>query len=95
MTTTQERRSRWITNSKIHVPGLPTALPASLAPEQVDSYVLHMRLEEINRKLRADDVFPSVARRRRSVSPEPIYGADGKVVFIYPPLILFLESQYL
>jgi splicing factor 1 len=73
-------RSRWNCKSKIHVPGLPTALPANLAPEQVESYVLHMRIEEIHRKLRADDVMPSVERRGRSPSPEPVYGADGKRV---------------
>lgn len=74
------RRSRWASRSKSHVPGLPTALPANLAPEQLQSYVLHMRLEEINRKLRLDDVVPSVERRQRSPSPEPVYGSDGKRV---------------
>ena len=74
------RRSRWDSKSKIDVPGIPAALPATLAPQQIESYVLHMRLEEINRKLRVDDVMPSVRRRRRSPSPEPIYGADGKRV---------------
>ena len=77
---TQERVSRWDSKSKNNIPGLPTPLSANLTTAQIDSYVLHMRIEEINRKLRVDDVLPKVERRKRSVSPEPIYGADGKRV---------------
>ncbi|KNC96256.1 mRNA splicing protein MSL5 [Spizellomyces punctatus DAOM BR117] len=73
----RKRRSRWgETDNKINIPGMPTVLPTGLSPEQLDGYVIHMRLEEINRKLRVGDYVPPESER--SPSPEPIYGADGK-----------------
>ncbi|KAI8825281.1 uncharacterized protein EV422DRAFT_518222 [Fimicolochytrium jonesii] len=73
----RKRRSRWGNEeTKINIPGMPTVLPAGLAPEQLDAYVIHMRLEEIAVKLRNGDYVPP--EKDRSRSPEPIYGADGK-----------------
>eukprot|EP00842_Homolaphlyctis_polyrhiza_P001789 jgi/Hompol1/2610/HPOL_006121-RA len=72
----RKRPSRWGSeHSKINVPGMPTALPAGLTPEQLESYTIHMRLEEINRNLRSGDYVPA---DKRSVSPPPEYGADGR-----------------
>ncbi|KAJ3006439.1 hypothetical protein HKX48_000121, partial [Thoreauomyces humboldtii] len=71
----RKRRSRWGNEeAKTNIPGMPTVIPAGMAPDQLDSYVIHMRLEEINLKLRIGNYVPT----ERSRSPEPIYGADGK-----------------
>lgn len=54
-----EKRSRWgPIDQKIIVPGLPTVLPNCLTQDQVDAYVLTMRLEELGRRLRTNDVLP-------------------------------------
>ncbi|OAD76593.1 CCHC-type zinc finger transcription factor, partial [Phycomyces blakesleeanus NRRL 1555(-)] len=74
----RKRKSRWgDEDKKIYIPGVPTALP-KLSRDQTDTYVLQIRLEEINRKLRTGDFIPP--ERERSPSPEPIYNADGKRV---------------
>ncbi|KAI8371419.1 uncharacterized protein BYT42DRAFT_580185 [Radiomyces spectabilis] len=74
----RKRRSRWGgEDQKVNIPGLPTSLP-KLNKEQMENYVLHIRLEEINRKLRMGDYMPP--ERERSPSPEPIYDAQGKRV---------------
>ena len=55
----RKRRSRWGKEDvKINVPGLPTTLPSGLTQEQIDGYVIHMRLEEIHRKLQIKDYIP-------------------------------------
>jgi len=43
---------------------------------QIDNYLIHVRLEEINKKLRTGDIFPP--EDRRSPSPEPTYDIMGK-----------------
>ncbi|KAI1175465.1 eukaryotic type KH-domain (KH-domain type I) [Nemania sp. FL0916] len=48
-----------------------------MTSEQIDAYVLHVRIEEITQKLRIDNVVPA-DRNRRSPSPEPQYDASGK-----------------
>ncbi|KAI9317642.1 hypothetical protein BX666DRAFT_1939399 [Dichotomocladium elegans] len=74
----RERKSRWGDETKkVNIPGMPTSLP-KLSQQQADNYVLQIRLEEINRKLRIGDVVP--AERDRSPSPEPVYNAEGKRV---------------
>lgn len=39
--------------------GLPTAITAPMTTEQLDAYVLNLRIEEISQKLRINDVVPS------------------------------------
>jgi splicing factor 1 len=39
--------------------GLTTRIEANMTQEQIDAYVLHLRIEEISQKLRIDDVIPS------------------------------------
>ncbi|KAI8993381.1 hypothetical protein BDB01DRAFT_776123 [Pilobolus umbonatus] len=73
----RKRKSRWGDEQKVIIPGLPTTLP-KLNKDQSDKYLLQIRLEEINRKLRTGDFIPH--ERDRSPSPEPIYNADGKRV---------------
>nr|CAG8446066.1 12715_t:CDS:2 [Entrophospora candida] len=75
----RKRRSRWGgEESKVNIPGLPTAITSKMSKEQLDAYLLHMRLEEIGRKLRTGDYVPP--ERERSLSPKPIYDSQGKRV---------------
>ncbi|CAG8496338.1 11997_t:CDS:2 [Diversispora eburnea] len=75
----RKRRSRWGgEESKVNIPGLPTAITSNMSKEQLDTYLLHMRLEEIGRKLRTGDYVPP--EKERSSSPEPYYDSQGKRV---------------
>jgi len=71
----KKRRSRWGGEEKVNIPGLPTILPSTLTSEQQEIYILHLRLEEISRKLRSGEVVPP--DNERSPSPEPTYDAQG------------------
>ncbi|EGN99085.1 hypothetical protein SERLA73DRAFT_54297, partial [Serpula lacrymans var. lacrymans S7.3] len=56
---------------------LPTAISAAgVSQAQLDNYAIHLRLEEINRKLRLNDFIPP--ERERSPSPPPTYDAHGR-----------------
>ncbi|KAI9321931.1 hypothetical protein DFJ73DRAFT_634855, partial [Zopfochytrium polystomum] len=55
---------------------VPAVIPKGLPPAQMEEFVVRMRMEEIGRKLRMGEVLPP--GERRSVSPEPVYGGDGK-----------------
>ncbi|KII89755.1 hypothetical protein PLICRDRAFT_158899 [Plicaturopsis crispa FD-325 SS-3] len=72
----RKRRSRW-GEAKTEIPGLPTAISATgVSQAQLDNYAIHLRLEEINRKLRLNDFVPP--ERERSASPPPTYDAHGR-----------------
>ncbi|KAI0312106.1 hypothetical protein OF83DRAFT_689683 [Amylostereum chailletii] len=72
----RKRRSRW-GDAKTEIPGLPTAINAQgVSQAQLDNYAIHLRLEEINRKLRLNDFVPP--ERERSPSPPPTYDAHGR-----------------
>ncbi|EJD06765.1 uncharacterized protein FOMMEDRAFT_17228 [Fomitiporia mediterranea MF3/22] len=72
----RKRRSRW-GEAKAELPGLPTAISANgVSQAQLDTYAIHLRLEEINRKLRLNDFIPP--ERERSPSPPPVYDAHGR-----------------
>ncbi|KAG5351573.1 hypothetical protein C0989_005789 [Termitomyces sp. Mn162] len=72
----RKRRSRW-GDAKTDIPGLPTAISAAgVSQAQLDNYAIHLRLEEINRKLRLNDFVPP--ERERSPSPPPTYDAHGR-----------------
>ncbi|KAF8656884.1 hypothetical protein AX16_002429 [Volvariella volvacea WC 439] len=72
----RKRRSRW-GEAKAEIPGLPTAISAAgVSQAQLDNYAIHLRLEEINRKLRLNDFIPP--ERERSPSPPPTYDAHGR-----------------
>ncbi|KAG0205866.1 hypothetical protein BGX28_002601 [Mortierella sp. GBA30] len=61
----RKRRSRWAAeDEKVTIPGMPTALPTNMTPEQLEMFLLHTRLEEITRKLKTGDVLPAVERER-------------------------------
>ncbi|GJJ08270.1 hypothetical protein Clacol_002480 [Clathrus columnatus] len=72
----RKRRSRW-GDAKAELPGLPTAISADgVTQAQLDNYAIHLRLEEINRKLRLNDYIPP--EKERSPSPPPTYDAQGR-----------------
>ncbi|EMD34154.1 hypothetical protein CERSUDRAFT_55662 [Gelatoporia subvermispora B] len=72
----RKRRSRW-GDAKTEIPGLPTAISADgVSQAHLDNYAIHLRLEEINRKLRLNDFIPP--ERERSPSPPPTYDAHGR-----------------
>ncbi|KAJ3867396.1 MAG: hypothetical protein NXY57DRAFT_885544 [Lentinula lateritia] len=72
----RKRRSRW-GDAKTEIPGLPTAISAvGVSQAQLDNYAIHLRLEEINRKLRLNNFVPP--ERERSPSPPPTYDAHGR-----------------
>ena len=61
--TTRKKRSRW-GDAKTDIPGLPTAISAAgVSQAQLDNYAIHLRLEEINRKLRLNDFIPPERER--------------------------------
>ena len=73
----RKRRSRWGDEStKVDVPGMPVALTGNVSQSELDNYAIHVRLEEINRKLRTGDFIPPPGQR--SPSPPPQYDAYGR-----------------
>ncbi|GJE94874.1 Branchpoint-bridging protein [Phanerochaete sordida] len=72
----RKRRSRW-GDAKTEIPGLPTAISANgVSQAHLDNYAIHLRLEEINRKLRMNDFIPP--EKERSPSPPPTYDSHGR-----------------
>lgn len=70
----QVRRSRWgAEQDRVPLEPLPAV---SLSQSQLQAYITHIRLQEINRKLRTGEIFPTY--RERSPSPEPIFDTFGK-----------------
>lgn len=62
-----ERKSRWGPRSeKAEFSGMSPELPPGLTESQVKSYVVYIRLEEINRKLKSGQIYPY---SERSLSP--------------------------
>ncbi|XP_061704251.1 splicing factor 1 [Cydia pomonella] len=76
----RRRRTRWTggAHDKTFIPGLPTALPSTLTPQQEEQYLLQLQIEEVSRKLRSGDLGIPANIDERSPSPEPIYSTDGK-----------------
>ncbi|KAI1260634.1 eukaryotic type KH-domain (KH-domain type I) [Xylariaceae sp. FL1019] len=66
--------SRWADSTTLQ---LPTAITAPMTSEQLDAYVLHVRIEELTQTLRTNS-FATANRGRRSPSPEPQYDASGR-----------------
>lgn len=73
----RKRRSRWgDAAERTDVSGLPTSVTGAISGAQLDNYAIHVRLEEINKKLRTGDVVPPEGQR--SPSPPPQYDAYGR-----------------
>ncbi|RYP40934.1 hypothetical protein DL767_001415 [Monosporascus sp. MG133] len=76
----KRRKTRW--GPETGAPGLSnltSAITAPMTSEQIDAYVMQVRIEEITQKLRFDHVVPANLDRR-SPSPPPRYDAWGKRV---------------
>ena len=59
----RKRRSRW-SKANAELPGLLTAISASgVFQSQLDSYTIHLRLEETNHKPRLNDFIPPECER--------------------------------
>ncbi|ORY12506.1 hypothetical protein BCR34DRAFT_297701 [Clohesyomyces aquaticus] len=78
----RKKRNRWGAegdNKAAGLMGLPVLIDGRhMTSEQVDAYVLHLRIEEISQKLRINDVVP--ADGDRSPSPPPQYDNFGRRV---------------
>jgi splicing factor 1 len=57
---------------------LPTAIWTNMTPEQLETYVLHLRVLEITRTLQVPDSILAAKRGRRAASPDPEYDAAGR-----------------
>jgi splicing factor 1 len=73
----RKRRSRWgDEKEKVEIPGLPTELPPNLSPEQIKQYLRVLRIEELSRLLRKEDLKAPENER----SPSPQQGvSEGRV----------------
>ncbi|KAJ9118719.1 hypothetical protein QFC22_003940 [Naganishia vaughanmartiniae] len=72
----RKRRSRW-GDAKTDLPGMPvTVIGGNVSALELDNYAIHVRLEELNKKLSTGDVVPP--ERMRSPSPPPTYDAQGR-----------------
>ncbi|KAK9462619.1 putative branchpoint-bridging protein [Lipomyces oligophaga] len=75
----RKRKNRWGSASDNHVVNLislPTSISGDMTPEQIEAYVLNLRIEEISQKLRINDLVPKEGDR--SPSPPPQYDGNGK-----------------
>jgi splicing factor 1 len=53
----KKRKSRWASETvRTAIPGLPTTLPPNLTDHQQQMYILHLKVEEASRQLRAGDL---------------------------------------
>lgn len=61
----RRKKNRWgdSTDATTGAAGVPTVLPSTLAPEQLEAVVIHMRLDEISKKLKTGDVVPPEGMR--------------------------------
>ena len=58
----RKKRNRWgdaSENKAAGLMGLPTEIKANMTNEQLEAYVLHLRIQEISEKLRINDVVPA------------------------------------
>lgn len=75
-----QRKSRWGPKAEASwLPGLQTAITAAMTPEQLDAYVTHLRIEEINKTLLTPDLqLNDSSSQNRSPSPPPQYDVSGR-----------------
>ena len=74
----KKRSSRWTSedSAKAFIPGMPTIIPNNMTKEQEKAYLCQLRIEEISRMLRSNDI--GMIPENRSPSPEPQYDSMGK-----------------
>eukprot|EP00124_Ichthyophonus_hoferi_P000770 Ihof_evm12s31 gene=Ihof_evmTU12s31 len=77
----RKRKSRWGgEETKVIIPGMGTTLPANLSRDQQETFLLHLRVEEVGRLLKTTDLGIPAKPEDRSPSPEPMYDSQGKRV---------------
>lgn len=62
----RKKRNRWgeaDDNKAAGLMGLPTLIQANMTAEQLEAYILNLRIEEISQKLRINDVVPAEGDR--------------------------------
>ena len=76
----KKRASRWASEDtgKAFIPGMPTIIPSNMDKEQEKAYITQLRIEEITRMLRTNDLGIRQSLEDRSPSPEPQYDSMGK-----------------
>ncbi|KAF1985281.1 eukaryotic type KH-domain (KH-domain type I) [Aulographum hederae CBS 113979] len=75
----RRKRNRWGNaedNKAAGLMGLTTGIEAHMTAEQIEVYVLNLRIEEISQKIRINDVVPGDGDR--SPSPAPQYDNAGR-----------------
>ena len=83
----RKKRNRWgdaSENKAAGLMGLTTAITANMTSEQLEAYTLHLRIEEITKKLQIDDVVP--ADGDRFVSPSLFVPAADQILTQVPLL---------
>lgn len=79
-TPSKGRKTRWGSeNTPCRLANFTTAITAPMTNEQIDVYVMQVRIEEITQKLRFNDIVPADLDRRYP-SPPPVYDNSGKRV---------------
>ena len=75
----KKRSSRWTSeeSAKAFIPGMPTIIPNNMTKEQEKAYLTQLRIEELSRMLRGNDLGIPTSDDR-SPSPEPQYDNIGK-----------------
>lgn len=69
--------TRWAPESTAtELVNITTAITTPMTSEQIEAYALHVRIEELNQKLKSDNILPA-NRSRRSPSPAPEYDGLG------------------
>ncbi|XP_065182898.1 splicing factor 1-like isoform X2 [Sycon ciliatum] len=72
----KRRKTRWGNESEKST-AVPTQLPSHLSEEEQKKYLIHIRIEELNKMLRAGDYGIPERQENRSPSPEPFYDHKG------------------
>lgn len=75
MPSKRRKRSRWGGDEKAPVPSL---IPSGISADQEKQVLLHLKIEDLSRKLRSGDLGIPPNPEDRSPSPEPIYDHNGK-----------------
>ncbi|KNC76430.1 hypothetical protein SARC_11070 [Sphaeroforma arctica JP610] len=75
----RKKRSRWGgEEEKTVTAGVSLNIPSGMTAAQQETYILHLNIEEVNKRLRSEDLGIPSDVSKRSPSPEPIYDQYGK-----------------
>ncbi|KAH8668684.1 hypothetical protein BX600DRAFT_480759 [Xylariales sp. PMI_506] len=72
------RKSRWSSEAtSTTLSRVTTEIVSAMTAEQLEAYVMHIRIQEITQKLDLNNIIPADSHRR-SPSPEPLYNSAGQ-----------------